>query len=335
MSNRAAVLPAKFAQLVVKDTAIPTPKDDEILIKIHSAAVNPVDYKIQKAGRFFEDFPRVLGEDAAGTVEAVGPSQTRFKKGDRVLSFIPIFASPKGSTEYGGFQQYSLTFEAGTGLIPDSVSFDEAATLPLALSTVADGYYHFLGLDEPSLTPKQKKEYLLVWGGASSVGQLAIQLAVASGYKVITTASKRNHEALLKLGAEKAFDYADADVVTQIKAYAEIKLIYDSIAVADSIRQGIEIMSSGGKIAYVQLTPETANVPCPENIKWTRVFAGSLVDSDKPLGSRIFKYAEEALSQGKLVPNAVTLRGGLDDLQETFDYYSANGAQFTKYVIHP
>lgn len=189
-TNKAAIIPEKFAKFIVKETSIYEPTGSELLIKVHSAAVNPVDYKIQEKGRFFDDFPRVLGSDVAGVVEDVGPEQKRFKKGDKVFSFVPIFMAKGGITDYGAFQQYTLSQEHATAILPEGTSFDSASTIPLALSTAADGFYDFLGLDLPQKDPKSKGEWLLVWGGASSVGQYAIQLAVASGYKVVTTASK-------------------------------------------------------------------------------------------------------------------------------------------------
>ena len=336
MANKASIIPAKFAQLVVKQTAVPTPKGNEILLKIHSAAINPVDYKIQKMGRFFEDFPRVLGSDVAGVVEQVGPEQKKFKKGDRVFSFIPIFASPKGETSFGGFQQYSLTYESGTGILPENITFDQGSTLPLALATAADGLYGFLKLAPPSSSPKDTGETVLVWGGASAVGQAAIQLLIASGYKVIATASSQWTDELKKLGATEVFDYKSASVVDEIKKKYELKYIYDSISVADSIKANIALLPNGGKIAFTQLTPETAKIECPDSISWVRVFAGSLVDYRADLGRTIFDWTSQALSAGNLQPNRVEVRdGGLDTLQDSFDHYEKNGIRFGKYVIHP
>lgn len=338
MSNKAAIIPAKFAKLVVKETEIPTPKGKEILIKIHSSAINPVDYKIQSLGRFFEEFPRVLGSDVAGVIENVGPDQKRFKKGEKVFSFVPIFMAKGGATDYGAFQQYTLSTEDATGHLPEGTSFDSASTIPLALSTAADGLYDFLGLDLPTADPKSKDEWLLVWGGASSVGQFTIQLAVASGYRVVTTASKAGHADLRELGASETLDYHDSDILTQISEITggKLRLIYDAISSQSTVKQTLDALPDGGKIAYTQLTPETAKIEVPSNISYYRVFAGNLQGKNKTLGRQTFDWAQDALKDGRLVGNPVVIReGGLDTLQETLDYYRENGISNGKYVINP
>lgn len=334
------MIPAKFAKLVVKQVDAPVPQGTDILVRVHSAAINPVDYKIQVSGRFFDNFPRVLGSDIAGVVVSVGSDQKKIKEGDRVFSFVPIFRYPEAQTAWGAFQQYTLTSDNATAIVPEFISLDSASTIPLALSTVADGYYNFLGFERPVTTPRKTDEWLLVWGGASSVGQYAIQLGVASGKKIITTASKQWHEELRKLGASETVDYHDADVVDQIKhlTNGSLKSIYDSVATKESVAQTLECLKeSGGKVAYTQLTPETAGVECPNTITYTRVFAGSLLTPEgRDLGHAIFDWAASALSDGRLVPNLVKLRdGGVDGVQETLDYYKDNGIQFGKYVFNP
>ena len=112
-----------------------------------------------------------------------------------------------GDTRDGGFALYSSAPAATTANLPDSISFNEGSVLPLAFDTAAVGLYSigegFLGLPHPSAKPSSTGKTLVVWGGSSSVGAITIQLAVASGLKVVTTASKHNFDFVKKCGASE------------------------------------------------------------------------------------------------------------------------------------
>lgn len=344
MSHKAAVLPAKFAQLEIQQLETPKPGPGLLLIKIHSAAFNPVDYKIQKTGRFFDTFPRVLGGDVAGVVEAVGEGVSGFKPGDRVLSFVPYLTGTPDhkDTDCGGFQQYTIAIPQGTAIVPERITFDEASTIPLAFSTVADGYYNFLGLNRPTDgEPKPGDDWLLVWGGAGSVGQYAIQLAHQGGYKVITTASKSGHEFLKSLGADVCVDYRDPDAVKNILSATggALRIAYDAIADENTIPLVLACLPDGGKAAFVQMTPENGlkGKSAPENVEYVRVFAGNLLGKDKDtLGKDMFQWIGKALGDGRLRGNPVELRsGGLEGVQGTLDHYQKEGISGKKFVVRP
>lgn len=345
MTHKAAVLPAKFATLEVQQLTTPKPGPGLLLIKTLSAAFNPVDYKIQKTGRFFDTFPRVIGGDVAGTVEAIGDGVTTFKPGDRVLSFAPYLLGAPGHevTETGGFQQYTIALPHATSHVPEHFSLDEASTIPLAFCTVANGYYSFLDLARPpdSGSPTQAGQWVLVWGGAGSVGQYAVQLAHLGGYKVITTASPAGHEYLKTLGADVCVNYRDPDAVKQILKHTDgkLKLAYDAISDEKTIPQVLECLPSGGKAAFVQLTPENGlgGKKPPGNIEYTRVFAGKLLGDDKDtVGKDMFDWIGKALADGRLRGNPVELRSdGLEGAQATLDYYQKNGISGKKFVMRP
>lgn len=134
------------------------------------------------------------------------------------------------------FQSYPLATDSLVSPIPDSMSFEQAVVLPLAISTACAGLYpkDLLNLPPPSATkPEQNDKTILVWGGASSVGATAIQLAAASGVSVITTASLTNHKFVKSLGAGVVFDYKSPTVVADI-AIALSKTnfvgVYDAIS---------------------------------------------------------------------------------------------------------
>jgi NADPH:quinone reductase-like Zn-dependent oxidoreductase len=199
-SNRAAILTATKAPLEVKEVPYPTPKENEIIVKSSAVAINPVDWFQQEmgpAGIPFLKFPAILGYDIAGEVEALGSGVTRFKVGDRVTGLVKQ-----------GFQQHVLLEEHMTSVIPGSVTFAQAATLPMGVSVATKALFHndYLSLDLPSASPSPKQEMVLIWGGSTSVGSNAIQLAAAAGYEVITTASPHRFEYLKGLGAAQVLD---------------------------------------------------------------------------------------------------------------------------------
>lgn len=125
--------------------------------------------------------------------------------------------------------------ENATAAIPDSLTFEKATTLPLAVSTASVGLYlpDYLGLPLPSTSPESTEQTLLVWGAASSVGATAVQLAVASGLRVIATASPANHQFVKDLGASVVFDYRSPtvvnDIVNELRG-KEIAGAYDAIS---------------------------------------------------------------------------------------------------------
>lgn len=119
---------------------------------------------------------------------------------------------------YGAFQLYSVLLERNTAPIPDDVSFESASVLPLGLATAAAGLFEKeqLGLQYPQRDTKPTGQTLLVWGGSTSVGCNAIQLAVAAGYEVFSTSSPHNFALLESLGATQVFNYKDPDVNSKI-----------------------------------------------------------------------------------------------------------------------
>ena len=163
-------------------------------------------------------YPLILGLDTAGQVVEVGPGVTRFKVGDRVVGHANGTDKNYNDPSHGAFQTYTVLILNAASPIPDTLSYENAAVLPLGLSTAACGLFQKdqLGLQYPSVSPKPTGKTLLIWGGSTSVGCNAIQLAVAAGYEVITTCSPKNFEYVKKLGASQAFDYNSKTVVKDI-----------------------------------------------------------------------------------------------------------------------
>lgn len=237
--------PSPFTKAVSVEE-IPTPEitQDEILIEAVSYAINPTDWKhvewgIAKQGN-------VLGSDVSGTVVKVGSNVKNFQVGDSVSSFV----SGNTSSKNGAFAQYVVGHPNGTikydaklsketdaapGLIK---SYPGAASVTLGLVTIGISFSYCLRPDERG--SKDGENYILIWGGATASGMLAIQVAkLVYNLKVITTASKKNHEYLKSLGADYTFDYNDADVVEQIKKVggANLRFGLDTIAVPETFQK--------------------------------------------------------------------------------------------------
>jgi NADPH:quinone reductase-like Zn-dependent oxidoreductase len=163
-----------------------------------------------------------------------------------------------GDPKHGGFQLYTVAHEITVAPIPDSISYEKAVVLPLAISTAAAGLYQkgFLALPYPTINPKSTGKTILVWGGSSSVGSTAIQLAVGSGLSVYATASKKNLEYVKALGAKHVFDYSEAtvveDIVTSLKG-SEFVGSFDAISSPETLKAAADIVNQlgGGKIATV------------------------------------------------------------------------------------
>jgi len=219
-SNTAAWIPAKKAKLQVGPAPLPAPRADEILVTNRAVAVNPIDWVIQDTGSLifrWITYPFVLGSDLAGEVTAVGSSVTRFAVGDRVLAHAVGVDKKRNSAAEGSFQEHTIALERMTCPIPDSMTYEDAAVLPLAVSTAACGLFQtdHLGLAHPGAQPTPTGQTVVIWGGSTSVGSNAIQLAAAAGYDVVTTASPTNHDYVQTLGAAQVFDHHSPTVIAR------------------------------------------------------------------------------------------------------------------------
>ncbi len=234
--DTAAWINAKRARLEVGPAPYTPPGDDQIVVRNHAVAINPLDWIIQVAGNLtyrWLKYPTVLGTDVAGEVVEAGQAVTRFRVGDRVLGHAVGSDKDSNRAAEGAFQQYTVVLERLAAPIPDAMAFEDAAVLPLAISTAACGLFQKdqLGLRHPSLDPAPTGETVLVWGGSTSVGSNAIQLAVAAGYEVITTASPHNFEYVRSLGAAQVFDYSSPSVVPDIIAAFRNRRLAGAIAI--------------------------------------------------------------------------------------------------------
>ena len=173
----------------------PVPGARDLLVDVAAASVNPIDFKIRdgktKAMLPFA-FPLILGNDLSGTVRAVGAAVTRFKPGDRIVARL-------GKSRIGAFAERALVDEADAAFAPTSIDLVDAAALPLAGLTAWQALFEM-----GQLGPGQR---LLVHAGAGGVGHFALQLGRWKGARVLTTASAKNRERCIALGADEVIDY--------------------------------------------------------------------------------------------------------------------------------
>jgi NADPH:quinone reductase-like Zn-dependent oxidoreductase len=247
--NEAAWLVAGKDALQVGEAPYPEPSPGEIVVRNHALAVNPVDWMMPFLGplRMFPWIkpPYILGSDLAGEVIAVGDSVTEVKIGDRVLAMAAGAAKQRARPAESAFQSYTIVLPRLTTIIPETVSYAEAAVVPLGLTTAACGLFQsdLLALELPAANSPKRDPWVIIWGGSTSVGSNAIQLAVAAGYNVVTTASPRNFDYLRSLGAALVFDYRSGTVARDIIAALRDKEVVGALTIgAGSAPQCLDIL---------------------------------------------------------------------------------------------
>ncbi|HUI57612.1 MAG TPA: NAD(P)-dependent alcohol dehydrogenase [Bryobacteraceae bacterium] len=193
----------------------PTPTDNEVLIKVHAASVNPYDWHFMRGIPYFlrlmaglrKPKDRRLGVDVAGKVEAVGRNVTQFKNGDEVFGACR-----------GAFAEYARTSETSLAIKPENVSFEQAASVYVAALTALQGLR-----DKGQLQPGQK---VLIHGAAGGVGTFAIQIAKWLGGNVTAVCSAKNVELVRSIGADRVVDYTKEDFTKGTERY---DLVFDCI----------------------------------------------------------------------------------------------------------
>ncbi len=198
--------------LQYKDVEKPTPKDNEVLVKIQASSANPLDWHLMRAAPFlarlenglFKPKQTRLGADIAGRVEAVGSRVTQLQPGDAVFGDIWL-------NGLGGFAEYGCTLEETLVLKPTNISFEAAAAAPLAGLTALQGLR-----DKGQIQPGQK---VLINGASGGVGTFAVQIAKSFGAEVTGVCSTRNLNMVRSIGADHVIDYTQADFTTNGQQY--------------------------------------------------------------------------------------------------------------------
>lgn len=273
--NSALWLTAGRKGFEVGPSAYTTPRDGEIVLRTRAVAINPVDWLTLLIGDLVFSwlrYPFIMGSDVAGEVVDVGPGVTRFAIGDRVLGHAIGTEKARNRAEEGGFQTYTVLLERMAAPIPASMPYETAAVLPLGLSTAASGLFekNQLALELPSASPKATGKTLLVWGGSSSVGSNAIQLARAAGYEVVATASPRNFAYVQGLGAARVFDHHSPSVISDLIRTLQHRTVAGALAIGPgSGRACLDVLAAcSGELALATATPPVSFDKAPQG--WLR-----------------------------------------------------------------
>lgn len=222
---------------------VPQPGDREVLVEIHAAGINPVDWKIRSgrmSGILAYSFPLVLGLDIAGVVKNRGASAHRFKIGDEVLAKIDLARS-------GGYAEFAAIDETRLVRKPPGLNFAEAAALPLA------GITAWAALTDHARL--SAGETVLIHGGAGGVGSLALQFAKALGAVVVTTASEANATFVRGLGADRVIDYRKEDFASVLGRTVDV--VFDMIG-GDVLTRSYEVLVPGGRLVTISSEPDAA-----------------------------------------------------------------------------
>jgi NADPH:quinone reductase-like Zn-dependent oxidoreductase len=281
-------------QLKLEQIPQPQPEPGEVLVRVYAAGVNPVDWKI-RAG-FMKDirpvtFPYVPGADLAGIVEKVGPGVTAFQPGQAVF----------GRSSNGSYTEYAIAPANALAIKPKSLSYDEAATIPVGATTAWQALF-----DHSNLQPGQRA---LILGGAGGVGLYGVQFARWKGAHVIATASTSNVDFVRSLGAETVIDYTKARVEEEVH---DVDLVFATVG-GNALPTAWPTLKRGGTLVSIAGQPDeakarelgvrTARFSAQVNSELLQTFA-QLIDEGqiKAVVGAVFQLSEagkaQELSQG-------------------------------------
>ncbi|MFE5680597.1 NADP-dependent oxidoreductase [Streptomyces erythrochromogenes] len=240
--------------LVEREIERPEPGLGEVLVRVHAAGVNPVDWKTRASGGLIAwgETP-IVGWDVSGTVEAVGPGVTLYAPGDEVYG-MPLF--PR---QAGGYAEYVVAPARHFARKPGSLDHVQAAALPLAALTAWQAL-----VDTAGVTAGQR---VLVHAAAGGVGHLAVQIAKARGAYVIGTASAAKHDVLRRLGADELIDYRSVDFA---EAVSDVDVVLDALG-GDTAERSLKVLRPGGHLVSL---PGPDSVPAGAdgvNASWVLV----------------------------------------------------------------
>src|SRR5438105_1181587 len=273
--------------LKYEDAPRPEPKDDEMLVRVIAAGVNPVDAYARQgmlAKRGLDNRPSIIGYDIAGLVEKTGANAKKFKTGDAVYSYLSVMRG-------GGYAEFAVAKESETALKPRNINFVEAAAVPLAATTAWQALVDTAKID--------KGQTVLIHGGSGGVGSFAIPIAKARGAKVIATASTAHQDSLKQLGVDQAIDYTTTKFEDVVK---DVDVVLNCVR-ADALGHSYGVVKKGGII--VSITDEPDQTECAKHgIRGSRLGANpdakvleeltKLIEARKmtPIVSQTFPLAE-------------------------------------------
>lgn len=242
METRAVVIEEYGHADQLKESKVTLPElgEHQVLVKVKATSVNPIDWKLREgylAQMMPWDFPIILGWDVAGEIAEVGSEVKDWQVGQAV------FARPE-TTRFGTYADYTIVDDHLLANKPDSVSFEDAAAVPLAGLTAYQALFTHGKL--------KAGEKVLIHAGAGGVGIYAIQLAKNAGATVITTASEKNHGLLKELGADQVIDYHTTDFSEVLE---DIDLVFDTMD-GDVQKDSFKVLNKDGRLISIVGQPD-------------------------------------------------------------------------------
>jgi NADPH:quinone reductase-like Zn-dependent oxidoreductase len=263
--------------LEYEDAPRPEPGEGEVLIRVHAASVNPIDWKVRKGHMkdfWPHEFPVILGWDLSGVVEKLGRGVSRFKIGDEVFSM-------PDPTRNGAYAEYIVVRGSELALKPNSLHHIRAAAVPLAALTAWQSLF-----DTAQLQPGQR---VLIHAGSGGVGHFAVQLAKWKGAYVFATASTKNQDLLRKLGVDEPIDYTQQRFEDVAR---NIDIVLDTLGDETQERSWSVLKKGGVLVSLVQ-------PPSEEKAKELGVRAAII--GAQPNGAQLTEIAK-IIDSGKLAP---------------------------------
>ncbi|MDQ6861439.1 MAG: NADP-dependent oxidoreductase [Verrucomicrobiota bacterium] len=275
-----------------EDAPRPEPGEDEILIRVMAAGVNPVDAALRsgKSARMLgTKLPLIPGLDVAGFVEMSGANVTKFKPGDAVYACLSVRRA-------GGYAEFAIAKESEASLKPKGITFEGAAAMPVAAGSAWQAL-----VDMAKVGAGQT---VLIHGGSGGVGSFAIQIAKARGAKVIATASGGNQDFLKQLGADQTIDYNAQKFEEVVK---EVDVVLDSVG-GETLERSYGVVKKGGMIVSLVEPPDKAQLEA-RGIRGMAMMAtpdtnlldelAKLIETKKlkPVVTKVYPLAEAAKAQ--------------------------------------
>ncbi|TGO50893.1 hypothetical protein BOTNAR_0375g00010 [Botryotinia narcissicola] len=306
-STQQALIVQETGKPVVKVTRpIPTPKENEVLIKSTSVGINPHDSKVQDKNIFQLPIPTTLCNDVTGVITAKGDDVSGFELGDHVFGY------PRFEIDAEGSQQYALLEVGCFAKVPSNITDDQAATLPVNLfaSTISFWSDKAFGFPAPwadNKTFDASSQDVVILGGGTSCGKFAIQVAKITGFgKIVVVASRSNTDELKSYGATHVIDRhgADSEVKARVQEAVgdEIVYVYDPVNLEHSFATSLLSEKKRGKvITLLRVKPSSGNYDIAQTLgiphlhtefskEFFRLLPGWVESGEiKPLGFKVFE----------------------------------------------
>ena len=235
---KAAVLNKKNEDLEIKDVPMPEIDEDDVLVKVKYAGVNPLDNMIVREEVKLitpYKYPLVMGNEFSGIVEKTGSSVTDFTEGDRVYARMPL-------NKIGAFAEYVAINKYAIAKIPDYLKFDEAACVPLTALTAIQAF---------ELMNPSKGERIFISGGTGSLGAMAIPIAKDLGLHIITSGSEKNRQRVMDLGVSEFIDYKTQDYS---EILSDVDYVLDTLGESE-LEKEFKILKPGGILVSLKGLP--------------------------------------------------------------------------------